>query len=129
MIRIRKTGWSRLWGPLEQAGAVGLVCLAAVAGEGTPVRGKIQFSGAGDSPTLPSRKLKDDQDSKSPEFLGRGTSVSGAVPAALTSVPSYQRNSRLQEFFEMQLDQKRNWIFGQPDDFAQSPTAEDVFGV
>src|SRR6185503_12403852 len=131
MIRVRTTRWSPWRDALAQAGAVGLACLAAVAGEATPVREKIQFSGAGDATALPSSRPKDDLLSKPFEFLDRGSSVSGAVAPALApaALPSYQRNSRMLELFEQRLDQKRNWIFGQSADFGRSLTAEEVFSV
>ena len=95
------------------------------------MREKIQFSGTGDATALPSGRPKDDLVSKPFEFLDRGNSVSGVVAPALApaALPSYQRNSRLLELFELRLDQKRNWIFGQSADFGRTPTAEDVFNI
>jgi hypothetical protein len=131
MIRVLTTPWSRWRDALGLAGAVGLACLAAVAGEGTPVREKIQFSGSGDASALPSSRPKEDLLSKPFEFLDRGNSVSGVVAPALAPAPlsSYQRNSRMLELFEQKLDRKRNWIFGQPTDFGRTPTAEEVFNI
>ena len=131
MIRARTTRWSRWRVTLGQASAVGLACLVAVAGEATPVREKVQFSGPGDASALPSSRPKDDLLSKPFEFLDRGNSVSGVVSPALAPValPSYQRNSRLLGLFEQRLDQKRNWIFGQSADFGRTPTAEEVFNI
>jgi|SRR5436190_3721994 len=131
MIGVRTTQWSRWRDALGQAVAAGLACLAAVAGEGTPVREKIQFSGQGDATVLPSSRPKDDLLSKPFEFLDRGNSVSGVVAPALApaALPSYQRNSRLLELFEQRLDQKRNWIFGQSADFGRTPTPEEVFNI
>jgi len=131
MIGVRTTRWSRWRDALEQAGAAGLACLAAVAGEGTPVRERVQFSGPGDVIAVPSSRPKDDLLSKPFEFLDRGNSVSGVVAPALApaALPSYQRNSRLLELFEQRLDQKRNWIFGQSADFGRTPTPEEVFNV
>src|SRR5213593_2628782 len=131
MIRARTTRSSRWRDALGLASAVGLACFAAVAGEGTPVREKIRFSGPGDAIALPSSRPKDDLLSKPFEFLDRGNSVSGVVAPALApaALPSYQRNSRLLELFEQRLDQKRNWIFGQSADFGRTPTPEEVFNV
>ena len=84
MIRVRTTRWSHWRDALGQAAAAaGLACLAAVAGEGTPVQEKIQFSGSGDVTALPSSRPKDDLLSKPFEFLDRGNSVSGVVAPAL----------------------------------------------
>ena len=131
MIRLRTTRWSHWRDALGQAAAAGLACLAAVAGEGTPVQEKIQFSGSGDVTALPSSRPKDDLLSKPFEFLDRGNSVSGVVAPALApaAFPSYQRNSRVLELFEQRLDQKRNWIFGQSTDFGRTPTAEELFNL
>jgi len=131
MKSVRIARWSRCRDALGQASAAGLVCLAAIAGEGTPMRGKIQFSGTGDASSAPTSRPKDDLLSKPFEFLDRDNSVSGVVaptmaPAAL---PSYQRSSRLLELYERTLDQKRNWIFGRSEDFGRVPTAEEVFNV
>src|SRR6266567_2793670 len=125
MIRVRTTRWSRWRDALGQACAVGLACLAAVAGEGTPVREKVQFSGSGEATALPSSRPKDDFLSKPFEFLDRGNSVSGVVAPSLApaAFPSYQRNSRMLELFEQRLDQRRNWIFGQSTDLGRTPTA------
>src|SRR5437660_6269150 len=130
-LRTRTIRWSRWRDALGQAGAVGLACLAAVAGEGTPVREKVQFSGPGDGTALPSSRPKDNLFSKPFEFLDRGNSVSGVVAPALApaAIPSYQRNSRFLELFEQRLDQKRNWIFGQSADFGRTPTVEEVFNL
>jgi len=131
MIPGRTTQWRRWRDAIGLVTAVGLACCAAVAGDAPPVREKIQFSGPGDAIALPSSRPKDDLLSKPFEFLDRDNSVSGVVAPALApaALPSYQRNSRLQELFEQRLDQKRNWIFGQPEDFGRTPTAEDVFNI
>jgi hypothetical protein len=102
-----------------------------MAGEGKPVREQIRFSGSGDSVALPVSRPKDDLLSKPFEFLNRDNSGSGVVAPTLApaALPSYQRGSRLLELYERQLDQKRNWIFGQPEDYGRTPTAEDVFNV
>ena len=131
MIRvriIRSWQWQVSFG---QACAVGLACLAAVAGEAKPVREKIQFSGAGDASSVPSSRPKADLPSKSFEFLDHGNSISGVVAPVLgpSAVPSYQRNPRLLDLLEQKLDQKRNWIYGQSADFGRAPTAEEVFNV
>ena len=131
MIRvriIRSWQWQVSFG---QACAVGLACLAAVAGEAKPVREKIQFSGAGDASSVPSSRPKADLPSKSFEFLDHGNSISGVVAPMLgpSALPSYQRNPRMLELFEQKLDQKRNWIYGQSADFGRAPTAEEVFNV
>ena len=130
-MRVRTTRWSRWRDALGKAGAVGLACLAALAGEGTPVREKIQFSGPGDATALPSIRPRDDSFSKPFEFLDRGNSVSGVVAPAMApaALPSYQRNWRLLELFEQRLDQKRNWIFGQSADFGRTPTADEMFNL
>ena len=52
-----------------------------------------------------------------------------APTLAPSSLPSYQRSSRLLELYERKLDQQRNWIFGQSEDFGRTPTAEEVFNV
>jgi hypothetical protein len=129
VIRLRTTRSSRCRVLLGQARAVGLACLAAAAGEGTPVREKIQFSGTNEAVTLPSSRPKADLLPKAMEFLDRGNSVSGVVAPAVTpaAFPSYQRNTRVLELFEQRLDQKRNWIFGQPSDFGRTPSAAEVF--
>ncbi len=130
MLRAGTTRWHRWPGAFGQAGAVGLICLAVVAGEDKPVREKIQFSGAGGATALPSSRPKDDSISKPLDFLGKGDSISGVAPAlAPSALPIYQRNAHLQLLLEMQLDQKRNWIFGQPADFGRAPTTEEVFGI
>src|SRR5688572_24221277 len=129
MIRVRTPQWNRWRDAFGQTCVVGLVCLAAVAGEGKPVREKVQISGTGAETALPSSRPKEDAHTKSFEFLDRGNSVSGVVAPALSPsvLPSYQRNSRLLELFEQRMDQKRNWIFGQPADFGRTPTAEEAF--
>ena len=95
------------------------------------MREKIRFSGAGDAITPPSSRPKDDLLSKPFEFLDRGNSASGVVAPTLSPValPSYQRGSQLLELYERRLDQKRNWIFAQPEDFGRAPTAEEVFNI
>src|SRR5262245_52930393 len=98
MILRRAKAWWRRWpNPIGQASVAGLLCLAAVAGEGTPVREKIVFSGTGDTAARPESRPKDEALTKQLEFLGRGDSVSGVVAPALSPsvFPSYQRNSRL----------------------------------
>jgi hypothetical protein len=131
MIRVRIPRWSRWRDALGQAGAVGLACLAVIAGEGTTVREKIRFSGTGDATALPSSRPKDDSLSKPFEFLDRDKSISGVVAPTLSpaALPSYQRNARLLELFEQRLDQKRNWIFNESADFGRTPTAEEVFNI
>ena len=129
MIRVRTPRWSRCRDAFGQTCVAGLFCFAAVAGEGKPVREKVQISGTGADTALPSSRPKEDSLSKPFEFLDRGNSVSGVVAPALSpsALPSSQRNSRLLELFEQRLDQKRNWIFGQPADFGRTPTAEEAF--
>ena len=129
MISLPTPRWSRWRDAFWRAGGFGLVCVAAVAGEGKPAREKIQFSGTEAGTALPSSRPKDEPLSKPFEFLDRGSSVSGVVAPAITPLPSYQRNSRMLELYEQRLDQKRNWIFGQPSDFGSSPSAEEVFGI
>jgi len=131
MIGVWTTWWSCWRDALGQASAVGLACFAAVAGEGTPVREKIRFSGPGDATALPSSRPKDDLLSKPFEFLDRGNSASGVVAPTLAPValPSYQRGSQLLELYERRLDRKRNWIFGKPEDFGHTPTVEEVFNI
>ncbi len=95
------------------------------------MREKIRFSGTGDSISLPVSRPKDDLLSKPFEFLDRENSVSGVVAPTLapSSLPSYQRSSRLLELYERKLDQQRNWIFGPSEEFGRSPTAEEIFNV
>jgi hypothetical protein len=109
--------------------AAGLAWLAAVAGEAPPAREKVEFSGTGSATALPSNRPKAELPSKSFEFLDHGNSISGVVapPMAPAAAPNYQRNTRLLELYEQRLDQKRNWIFGQPADLGRTPTPEELF--
>ena len=130
-MRARTNLGSRLPERFCPAVGIGLACVALVAGEATPVREKIQFSGSGDAPALPTTRPKNELLSRPFEFLDNGNSVSGVVAPSMSpaAIPSYQRNSRLMELFEQRLDQRRNWIFNQSADYGRTPTAEDVFGV
>src|SRR5688572_11497706 len=131
MIRVRTPRWTRCRDAFGQTCVAGLVCLAAVAGEGKPIREKVQISGTGADTALPSSRPKEGSLTKPFEFLDRGNSVSGVVAPAVapSALQGYPRNSRLLELFEQRLDQKRNWIFGQPSDFGSTPTAEEAFNV
>ena len=132
MFRNRPAAVSR------SSGAVGLVLVVwlqaslALGGERKEIGKKIIFSGEGGE-GLPQQPPDEKYFSRPFELLERGNSFSGVVePLAAPfpgSHPSAPRNTRLWELFEKKLEQKKNWVYGRPEDWGRQPTLEEMFGL
>jgi len=113
-------------------GLVWVACLhvsAVSAGERTAIGEKINFSGENGA-GLPEQRLDQKQPSRPFEFLDRGNSFGGVTEPILApptrSLPKGKPDARLWEQFERRIEQKRNWIYGRPDDWGRQPTLEEM---
>jgi hypothetical protein len=113
-----------------------LLCLwtSEAADKKTSIGQRIQFSNTEDAaPELPKTRRDEREFSRPFEFLDRGNSVGGVVDSLAlpgpSAVPSLPKSRKLIDLYEERMDQKKNWIFNQPEDLTRTATVNEMFGV